>query len=262
MAEKKKLSRRKFLVRGGLGTLGIIALGTVVFRNPMRRMTFEMMETMISPYSGSGTAANLWFEITKDNRVILHSPKVEMGQGTFTGLAQIAADELDVSIGQIQVIAAATETGIVDGMSTGGSLSIAQLWTPLREMAATMREMIKGEAAKQWGSDISGLTTKDGIVSGGEKTMTYAEIAATVTEWNIPDTPPLRSTDSYQHIGKPIKRIDLEPKVFGEPIYGMDAEMPEMLHATVIRPEHIGATLRSADTSEAESMPGVVKIVQ
>ncbi|MEZ4850903.1 MAG: molybdopterin cofactor-binding domain-containing protein [Bacteroidia bacterium] len=262
MAEKKKLSRRKFLVRGGLGTLGIIALGTVVFRNPMRRMTFEMMETMISPYSGSGTAANLWFEITKDNRVILHSPKVEMGQGTFTGLAQIAADELDVSIGQIQVIAAATETGIVDGMSTGGSLSIAQLWTPLREMAATMREMIKGEAAKQWGSDISGLTTKDGVVSGVGKTMTYAEIAANVTEWNIPDTPSLRSTDSYQHIGKPIKRIDLEPKVFGEPIYGMDAEMPEMLHATVIRPEHIGATLKSADTSEAESMPGVVKIVQ
>jgi isoquinoline 1-oxidoreductase beta subunit len=262
MAAKKKLSRRKFLVRGGLGSLGVIALGAVVFRNPMRRMTFEMMESLVTPYSGNGTIANLWFEINQDNTVVLHSPKVEMGQGTFTGLAQIVADELDVSIKQIQVIAASTERGVVDGMSTGGSLSIAQMWTTLREMAATMREMIKGEAATQMGASIADLTTKDGVVSAGDKTMTYAEVAMKVTEWKVPDTPKLRATDSYQHIGKPVKRIDLEPKVFGDPIFGMDAEMPDMLHATIIRPEHIGATFKSADTSKAESMPGVVKVVQ
>lgn len=262
MAAKKKISRRKFLIRGGLGTLGVIAIGTVVFRNPMRRMTYEMLETMISPYSGTGTEANLWFEITSTNQIILHSPKVEMGQGTFTSLAQIVADELDVALEQIQVIAAATETGIVDGMSTGGSLSIAQLWTPLREMAATMREMLKREAARQMGAGIADLSTSDGVVSGGGKTLTYAEIASKVTEWELPDVPKLRETSNYKFIGKPVKRIDLEPKVFGEPIFGMDAEMPDMLHATVIRPEHIGATFKSADTSKAENMPGVVKIIQ
>lgn len=78
----------------------------------------------------------------------MHSPKVEMGQGAFTGFAQIAADELDVNINQMEVIAAATASGVVDNLGTGGSLSIASMWTILRELAATTREMVKLEAAK------------------------------------------------------------------------------------------------------------------
>jgi len=111
--KSKKISRRKFLVRGGLGTLGLLAIGTVVFRNPIRRSMYELADTIITPYSGTGTEANLWFEITSENKVILHSPKVEMGQGTFTGLAQIAADELDIVLDQIEIKAAETKSGIV-----------------------------------------------------------------------------------------------------------------------------------------------------
>lgn len=262
MSAKKKVSRRKFLVRGGIGTLGVLALGTYVFRSPLRRGMLAMAEGLVPPYAGTGTEANLWFEITKNNTVVLHSPKVEMGQGTFTGLAQIIADELDVSIEQIQVIGAATATGIVDGMSTGGSLSIAQLWQPLREMSATVREMLKVEAAVKLDMIPSGLATKDGVISGGGKSMTYAEVAEGMTEWKLPDTPELRPRSSYKHVGKPVKRIDLADKVFGAPIFGMDAEMPDMLHAAVIRPSHVGAKFKSADTSKAEKMPGVVKVVQ
>ncbi len=262
MTEKKKVSRRKFLIRGGLGTIGVLAVGTYVFRNPLRRMGLEMAETMIPPYSGTGTEANLWFEITKENKVVLHSPKVEMGQGSFTSFAQMVADELDVNLDQVQVIGAATATGIVDSLSTGGSLSVASLWLPLREMAATVREMLKGEAAKQMGVDAGSLSTKNGAVEGGSKSMTYAQVAAGVTEWKLPKTPELRPVKDYKYIGQPIKRVDLEAKVFGDPIFGMDAEMPDMLHACVIRPEHVGATFKSADTSKAEGMPGVVKIVQ
>jgi isoquinoline 1-oxidoreductase beta subunit len=223
MSAKKKVSRRKFLLRAGLGTLGVLAVGTYVFRNPLRRQVLGVAESTIPPYSGSGTQANLWFEITRDNRVIMYSPKVEMGQGVFTGLAQIAADELDVDISQIEVVGAATDTGVIDQMSTGGSLSIASLWLPLREMAATMREFLKREAARKMGLAASELTTSGGTVAGGEKTMTYAEIAAGITEWELPDTPPLRNTDSYKLVGKPVKRVDLAPKVFGDPIFGMDA---------------------------------------
>ncbi|MBX2875612.1 MAG: molybdopterin-dependent oxidoreductase [Saprospiraceae bacterium] len=262
MTKKKKVSRRKFLVRGGLGTLGVLAVGTYVFRNPLRRMGLEMVETLIPPYSGSGTEANLWFEITKENKVVLHSPKVEMGQGSFTSFAQMVADELDVDLDQVLVIGAATATGIVDGMSTGGSLSVASLWVPLREMAATVREMLKGEAAKQMGVDAASLNTNSGMVEGAGKSMTYAEIAESMTEWKLPKTPELRPIKDYKYIGQPIKRVDLDAKVFGDPIFGMDAEMPDMLHACVIRPEHVGATFKGADTSKAEGMPGVVKIVQ
>lgn len=262
MSKKKKTSRRKFLIRGGLGTLGVLSLGTCVFMNPIRRNLYELSENLVAPYNGTGTEANLWFEITKDNQIILHSPKVEMGQGSFTGLAQIVADELDVAMEQIQVIAAATATGVVDGMSTGGSLSIASLWQPLREMAATMRELVKGEAAKKMGVEIASLTTSNGMVSSGGKSMTYAESVADVTDWKLPKTPALRSVKNYNFVGKPIKRIDLEAKVLGDPIFGMDAEVPDMLHACIIRPEHIGANLKSMDASQAEQMPGVVKVVK
>jgi len=262
MSSNKKVSRRKFLVRGGLGAIGLVALGTFVFRNPMRRKAYELAETIVPPYSGTGTEANLLFEITKDNQIILYSPKVEMGQGAFTGIAQIAADELDVDMEQIQVIAAATATGIVDGLSTGGSLTIASLWQPLREMAATMREMVKGEAAKKMGVEAPSLTTSNGMVSGSGKKMTYAEAVADVTEWNLPETPELRPTKEYNFVGKPVKRIDLMPKIIGDPIFGMDAEMPGMLHACIIRKEHIGATLKSVDASQAEQMPGVAKVMK
>jgi len=262
MSKKKKVSRRKFLVRGGLGTLGVLALGTFVFRNPMRRTLLEMAETMVAPYAGTGTEANLWFEITSENKILVHSSKVEMGQGTFTGFAQIVADELDVAMHQIDVTTAETDTGIVDALSTGGSLSVAQLYQPLREMAATMRELVKGEAAKKMGVDVESLTTKDATVSGNGKTMTYAEIMADVTEWHLPDTPKLRPAKAYKFVGKPIPRIDLAAKIFGDPIFGMDAELPDMLHAAVTRPQHIGAKLKTADSSQAEKMPGVVKVLK
>lgn len=258
----KGISRRKFLVTGGLGTLGVLAIGTYVFRNPIRRQLIDFADSFVAPYSGAGSEPNLWFEITKDNVIILHSPKVEMGQGTFTGLAQITADELDVNINQIQVIAASTASGVVDSLGTGGSLSIASMWQIMREMAATMREMLKLEASKKLQIPIENLTTKEGIVSGANKQLTYAEIARDVEEWEIPDTPKLKSIEEYKLIGKPVARIDLKAKVFGAPIFGMDAEMDNMLHAVVIRPEYIGATFKSANFSKAESMPGVIKVVQ
>ncbi|WP_255362860.1 molybdopterin cofactor-binding domain-containing protein [Tenacibaculum sp. MAR_2009_124] len=257
----KNISRRKFLVRGGLGTLGVLAVGTYVFRNPLRRGMLEMAETMAPIYMGNGTEPNLWFELTEDNKVIFHSPKVEMGQGSFTSFAQMIAEEMDVTIEQIDVIGAATKTGVIDGMSTGGSLSVGGLWKPLRELSATMKEMLKIEAGKKLGIDHSKLTTKEGIISGGGKTITYSEAAKGVTTWDIPDTPPLKES-SFKFIGKPIKRIDLDAKVFGDPIFGLDAELPDMLYAIIVRPSAIGASIKNVNDTEAKTANGVVKIVQ
>jgi isoquinoline 1-oxidoreductase beta subunit len=211
MSAKSKISRRKFIVRGGLGAIGLMAVGTYVFRNSIRRSILEMTETLVPPYSGSGMTANLWFEVTKDNTVRLYSPKVEMGQGTFTSLAQMVADEMDLSMDQVEVVSAPTASGVIDTFSTGGSLSVAQLWVPLRELAATMREMLKTEAANKLGTTPDQLTTKLGQVSNGGESLTYAEIAQGVEEWEIPDTPELRSRDTHQFIGKPIKTSRSRP---------------------------------------------------
>lgn len=258
---KKNISRRKFLVRGGLGTAGVLAVGTYLFRNPLRRKILEQVDSGEARYLGGGMEPMLWFEITKENKVILHSPKVEMGQGTFTGLAQMAADELEVGMNQISVVHAASMSGNMDKFATGGSNSISGLWQPLRELAATMREMLKLEAGKKSGFPVDEMTVANGEVNLGRTTMTYAEIAENVTDWEVPDAPGLKSLDAYKFVGKPIPRVDLNAKVFGEPIFGMDAQMPDMLYGAVVRPTKIGAKYVSANTSKADAMPGVVKVI-
>lgn len=259
---KKKISRRKFLVRGGLGTIGVLAVGTYLFRNPIRRGIAGAIDSGETPFMGNTSSPIIWFEVTSENEIVLHSPKVEMGQGTFTSLAQMAADELEVSMEQMKVVHANSASGNMDGFATGGSTSVSALWMPLRELAATMREMIKNEAAVKLGVSPTEVSIENGVVSSGGKTMTYADAVANITEWDVPETPVLKDIKDYKFIGKPIPRVDLNDKVFGAPIFGMDATMPDMLYGAVVRSSAIGAKYIDADISEAEGMPGVIKIVK
>ncbi|PHN08167.1 xanthine dehydrogenase family protein molybdopterin-binding subunit [Flavilitoribacter nigricans] len=258
--EKKGFSRRKFLVRSAVG-VGVLFGAGYLSRPLWRRSLAGFANSVDAFYSGDTETPPLWFEILADNTITLLSPKVEMGQGTFTSLAQMAADELEVDINQLKVVHAPTSSGNIDGFSTGGSTSVASLWVPLRELAATMREMLKNEAAKMLGTEVSALTLQNGVISGNGKSLTYGEIAKDVESWEIPDVPPLKDRSAYKYIGQPVPRVDLRDKVIGAPIFGMDAQMPDMLYGSVVRPHLIGATFVSADTSAAENMPGVVKVV-
>lgn len=258
--KKKGFSRRKFLVRSAVG-VGVLFGTGYLTRSLWRRSLASLANTVESPYLGNTDTPPLWFEILADNTITLLSPKVEMGQGTFTGLAQMAADELEVDISQIKVVHAPTSSGNVDGFATGGSTSISSLWMPLRELAATMREMLKNEAAKLLGTDVASLSLQNGVITGKGQSLTYGKVAGKVTEWEIPDTPPLKDRSAYKFVGKPVPRVDLKDKVIGAPIFGMDAVMPDMLYGAVVRPHLIGAKFISADTSAAEQMPGVIKVV-
>ena len=257
---RRGLTRRKFLVRSAAG-VGVILGAGYLSRNVLQRYLAGMADGAIQQYGGP-MGPQLWIEIQADNSIILHSPKVEMGQGVFTGLAQIAADELEADISQFRVVHATTASGNVDPRSTGGSDSVSGLWTPLREMAATMREMIRHEAAAQLGVDATSVSMADGVARAGERELTYGEIAASASEWTVPDVPPLKARSEYRFIGAPVARLDLRDKVMGRPVFGMDAEMPDMLYGSVVRPHQIGARFASADVSEAEAMPGVVRVVQ
>jgi len=210
--EKKKISRRKFLVRGGLGTMGVLAVGTYLFRNPIRRSIAKALNTGDTPYIGDTSSPIIWFEVTSDNSIVLHSPKT----------------------------------------------SISTLWVPLRELAATMREMIKIKAAAKMNVSSAGLNISNGVISSGEKTMTYSEVAKDVAEWEIPDTPILKDIEEYKFIGKPIPRVDLKDKVFGTPMYGMDATMPDMLYGAVVRSTAIGAKFNSQ--TEAENAKNAIEV--
>lgn len=259
--KKKGWSRRKFLVRSSVG-LGVV-IGTGYFtRSVWRRYIAEFANTVEPPYQGSTSDPTLWFEVTVRNEVILHSTKVEMGQGTHTGLAQIAAEELGASMDQMKVVHAESMSGNIDMFATGGSTSIFSLWIPLREIAATMREMIRNEAAKIMDTSADQIEIANGIVTDGENSYTFGEIAQQVAEWEEVSTPELAPLDKPKYVGKPVPRVDLKAKVNGEPIFGMDAEMPNMLYGSVLRPHLVDSKLISADVSKAESMPGVVKVIQ
>ena len=258
--KKKGIKRRKFLQYSGIG-IGLMVGGVYFSRHSWRRSIYELAETMVPPYNGS-LAPNLWIQISPENEVILHSAKVEMGQGSFTSLAQLVAEELEVAMDKVKVVHAETASGNIDGMSTGGSLSIASLWVPLREMAATMREMIKGKAAEKLNVSAESLKVENGSISGGGTTLTYGEIVKDETEWDFPDTPPLKDPKDFKYIGKPIPRVDLHDKVVGAPMFGMDVQLSDMLYASVLRPDKVDAVLKSCDTSAAEQMPGVIKVVK
>ena len=259
---KKKISRRKFIVRTLLGGTGVLLGSAYLGRNGLRRGLYQMMDNPdLLTYNGDTSTPSIWFEVMSDNVITFHCPKVEMGQGTFTSLTQIAADELEVDLGQIRMKHAETATGNIDGLSTGGSTSVAGLWQPLRELSATMREMLRSEAARKMGVAVAQVSNNKGVFTAGDQSLTYGETVQGVTEWEVPDTPALKDVNSYQFIGKPVPRVDLVDKVMGAPMFGMDAAMPGMLYGAVVRPSKIGAKFKGADISAAEGMPGVVKVV-
>lgn len=257
---KKKFSRRKFLVRASIG-VGVMVGAGYLGINPMRRALYDNFEALLTDYDSKEPAV-AWFEVTANNEVILHSPKVEMGQGAFTGLAQIAAEELEVSMDRLKIVHATTAGRPVDPRSTGGSDSISGLWNTLRTLAAKMREMLRNNASDLLSVPVESLTIKDGIISGGGKSMTYGEVVEKSTTWEEPEEVTLKEAKDFKIIGKSIPRVDLMPKVLGDPIFGIDAAMPDMLYGVVVRPPKIDTTYVSSDGSKAKSMPGVVKVVQ
>jgi isoquinoline 1-oxidoreductase subunit beta len=259
--KKKKFSRRKFFKRAGI-VLGTTVIGVYLGRNFIRTKVAQFSGDMDLPLGIFNMEPDFWFEVQEDNKVLLKLAKMEMGQGVFTGAAMIAAEELGVPVEQINVQPASTKNGPKDMAGTGGSSSTLGLYIPLREVAATMREMLKTAAAKKWAVDINTISVENGLMTSGTNQMTYAEITKQTTEWVVPKTPALKPSSEFKYIGTERKRVDLVPKVMGDAIFGIDMELPEMLYATILYPPYIGGTLKSVDTSEAESHQGVVKVVK
>ena len=243
---KKGFSRRKFLKRGAIVLGGTIA-ATYLGRGAIRRYAAQTVENMELMSMISTFKPDFWFEVLPDNTILMKSPKIEMGQGIFTGYAMIAAEELEVSLDQMKVEHANTATGSIDNLTTGGSNSTSSLFTPIREVAATMREMLKAAAAKQWGVNAADVTAQNGILTSGNHKMTYAEVSKTTKDWEVPKTPALKPVSAFKIIGTDVKRIDLKQKVLGKPIFGIDQTFPDMLHAVLIQSPYIGGVYKSID---------------
>ncbi len=260
--KKRKLSRRDFLIIVGVAGGGLL-LGTRVALPFARLKVAELFDSGSAP-GGMDAEATAWFQITPENTVKLFIPKVEMGQGIHTALAQIAAEELEIEWQQLEVVQAGTGQGLDDNFGTGASNSVSTLYQPIREAAATMRQVLQIEAAQQLGVSPDALQAQNGYftVQGNSQSLSYWETANRPGEWEIPETPPsLKSSQDFRYIGKSLQRVDLRDKILGKATFGYDQRLPDMLYGAVARPPKIGAKLKSAQVGEAANRPGVVKIV-
>ena len=204
-----------------------------------------------------------WVRFSPDGEVMISPGKVEIGQGIVTALAQIAADELDVDIGRVQMVRPSTAASPNEGV-TSGSLSVQQSGRAIRHACAEIRQIFLDAASDRLGVGIDALGVKDGTISGpGNVSTSYWELAAEVS-LDRDATPAATPKSSTQRAlaGKSVQRVDIPDKVFSHPRFIHDFALPGMLHGRVLRPELSAAKLVNLSEDRARAVAGLVAIVR
>ncbi len=258
-----RVSRRGFLIGVGVAGAGL-ALGVTVGL-PAARLKVAEMFSEVSGFGGATNDPDAWFEVLPDNRVRLFLTKVEMGQGVHTSLAQIATEELGLAPDDLEVLQATTNQGVMDLAGTSGSFSVSSMFNPLREAAATLREMLRAEAARML-SQPAGALRQEGraffVQSEPSRRVTFGALAANRSNWQAPkEKPALKPAGEYRVIGRPHPRVDTRDKITGAAVYGYDVRVEGMSYGAVLRPPTLTATLKSVRTAQAERVDGVRKVV-
>jgi nicotinate dehydrogenase subunit B len=204
-----------------------------------------------------------WVRFSSVGQVMISPGKVEIGQGIVTALAQIAADELDVDIGRVQMVRPSTAASPNEGV-TSGSLSVQQSGRAIRHACAEIRQIFLDAASDRLGVGIDALDVKDGTISGpGNVSTSYWELAAKVS-LDRDATPGAMPKSSTQRTlaGKSVQRVDIPDKVFAHPRFIHDFALRGMLHGRVLRPDLSAARLVTLSEDHAHAVAGLVAIVR
>jgi nicotinate dehydrogenase subunit B len=204
-----------------------------------------------------------WIRINTDGTATIFPGKVELGQGIITALTQIAAEELDLSLGRVRVLTTDTSYSPNEGV-TSGSQSIEYGGTALRLASAEVRGILLDLAAKRFGVSADTLTVADGTIgSRDRRKVGYGELAADLDlhrEATAKIAPKLIA--AHKIVGKSIQRFDIPKKVTGGIAYVQDIRLPGMVHGRIVRPPRPGSKLDSVDIAAVQAMPGVVAVVR
>jgi isoquinoline 1-oxidoreductase beta subunit len=220
-----------------------------------------------APSGTAGFAPNAFIRIDRAGKTTLVMPQVEMGQGVYTSIAMIIAEELDADWNSVALEAAPPNEKLYANpmlgvQATGNSNSIRAFWLPLRKAAAGARLLLIGAAAKQWNVDPASCTTANGVVmhKPSNRTLTYGALADNAN--GTPQAnPPLKSPKDFKLIGKPQKRLDTPTKVNGREVYGIDVMLPGLKFATIAASPTFGGKVRHVDDGAAKKIPGVQQVV-
>jgi isoquinoline 1-oxidoreductase beta subunit len=251
---------RRALLTGGLAGGFLLA-----FHVPVRAVN----EPVQPPDDTAGKfAPNAFIRIDATGKTTLVMPQVEMGQGVYTSIAMIMAEELDADFAQVTLEHAPPSDKLYGNpmfgiQATGNSNSVRAWWKPLRTAGAGARAMLVQAAAQQWQVDPASCTTANSEVThtaSGRK-LSYGELVDAASAQTPPKDVPLKDPKDFVLIGKPLKRLDTPDKVNGKAVYGIDAMLPGMKFATVRACPVFGGKVAKVDDSAAKKIPGVRKIV-
>jgi len=255
-ASDTNLSRRNFLTTSAAAGGGLVLSLSL----PLGRSEAATSEAF---------APNAFIRIGSDGQIVLTMPYVEMGQGTYTSIPMLIAEELDVNLKQVKLEHAPPNeklyrNPLLGVQATGNSNAIRGAWKPLRQAGATARIMLVEAAAKRWRVDAKTCRTQDGEVihqATGRK-LKYGELAVDAAEMPPPQNFALKSPAEFKLIGTPAKRLDIAGKVNGTAAYGIDARPPGVKIATLAQSPVAGGRVKSLDDTQAKAVKGVRQIVR
>jgi isoquinoline 1-oxidoreductase beta subunit len=222
--------------------------------------------------AGGGDALktlDAFVRIGADDTVTILSKHIEFGQGPFTGLATLVAEELDADWSQMRAVHAPADDKVYANLAfglqgTGGSSSIANSYEQLRKAGATARAMLVSAAAKEWGVPAAEITVSKGRIAhaASGKESGFGALADKAAQETPPAEPVLKDAKDFVLIGKELPKLDTVAKSNGTAVFTLDVTADNMLIAMVAHPDHFGATVKSFDATEALKIPGVVDVKQ
>ncbi|WP_454621735.1 molybdopterin cofactor-binding domain-containing protein [Bradyrhizobium cenepequi] len=250
------LDRRRVL-QGGGALIVSFSLGRAFAQEGAAAGAKRPGSLATAPYLDS------WLRIDADGRITAFTGKAELGQGFKTAFQQIAAEQLDVPFEAIHVVTADTRLTANEGY-TAGSHSMQDSGTAILNAAAQVRELLIAEAARRLGLAAENLRTDNGaVVAPDSRRLAYGElVAADMLHVQAQPQSRLKDPATFKIMGHAVPRVDIPAKVTGGEAYVQDMRLPGMVHARVVRPPSYGAQLVECDSSAAEKLPGVVKVVR
>jgi isoquinoline 1-oxidoreductase subunit beta len=252
--------RRRALLQVGAAAAGGLLLGFQTVR--------AAADGAVHHGTGDVFAPNAFIRIDTHGRITLIMPQVEMGQGVYTSLAMILAEELDAAFDQVVLEAAPPNEKLyanpaIGIQATGNSNSVRAFWTPLRKAAAATRSLLVQAAARAWKVDAGSCRTDSSSVihDASGRRLTYGALAATAMAGIVPADPPLKSIQQFKLIGKSLKRLDTPDKVNGAAPYGIDALPAGVKFATLAACPVFGGTVQHVDQHAATTIAGVRQVI-
>jgi isoquinoline 1-oxidoreductase subunit beta len=251
---------RRAVLKAGVAAGGVVLLG---FHLPLARGAKPQSQAGSQHFEPNG-----FIRIDRQGTVTLVMPQVEMGQGIYTGVAMILAEELDVAFERVVLEAAPPNEKLYANpllgiQATGGSTSVRAFWMPLRKAGAGARAVLVQAAARTWNTDAAGCRTERGEVihDASGRRVAYGALIDHVAGLTPPQDPPLKAVSAFKLIGQPLKRLDTPDKVNGKLVYGIDAMPAGLKFATLAACPVFGGQVGRVDDSTAKSLPGVRQVV-